>query len=149
VTPRPATRIDIVGPGAFGWRSGGTTYNQRLMAGLGELGVDVRDHVAPGAWPEGSAADRAALSALLRGIAADGGGTAIVDGLVGLGCPDELREAERAGLAVWVLVHSSLVDLAPSGTPDSGASNTPPSRSPRASSRRASSRRAASPSGMG
>ncbi|WP_234865164.1 glycosyltransferase family 4 protein [Sinomonas albida] len=118
MTPRPATRIDVVGPGAFGWRSGGTTYNQRLMAGLRELGVDVREHVAPGAWPEGSAADRAALSALLRGIAADGGGAAIVDGLVGLGCPDELREAERAGVAVWVLVHSSLVDLAPSGTPD-------------------------------
>ncbi|WP_422935493.1 glycosyltransferase family 4 protein [Sinomonas sp. P47F7] len=116
--PPSAVRIDVVGPGALGWKSGGLTYNERLIAGLRELGVDVREHVAPGAWPEGSAADRAALAALLRSIAADGGGAAIVDGLVGLGCPDELREAERAGLAVWVLVHTSLVDLAPSAGPD-------------------------------
>lgn len=105
-------RIDVVAAAPLGWNSGGSVYNDRLVAALGEVGVDVRSYHLAGDWPEGSAADRERLASLLLSIVGDGGRVAIVDGLVGLGCPDEVAEAERAGLGVWLLVHVALADLA-------------------------------------
>ncbi|WP_334170249.1 glycosyltransferase family 4 protein [Sinomonas sp.] len=105
-------RIDFVAAAPLGWNSGGTVYNDRLVSALRDAGVSVRAYSLAGDWPEGSAADRERLASLLLGLAGDCGRVVIVDGLVGLGCPDEIAEAEGAGLSVWLLVHVSLADLA-------------------------------------
>lgn len=105
-------RIDLIAAAPLGWNSGGSVYNDRLVAALRGTGISVRAHSLTGDWPEGSAADRERLASLLLGLAGDAGRVVIVDGLVGLGCPDEIAQAERAGVAVWLLVHVSLADLA-------------------------------------
>ncbi|MCH6471710.1 glycosyltransferase family 4 protein [Sinomonas terrae] len=115
MTPSPPempARIDFVAAAPLGWNSGGSVYNERLIAALRGAGVTVHAYSLTGDWPEGSAADRERLASLLLGLAGDAGRVVIVDGLVGLGCPDEIAQAERGGVAVWLLVHVSLADLA-------------------------------------
>lgn len=107
-----AERIDLVAAAPLGWRSGGSVYNERLVDALRHNGVSVHAYSLAGDWPEGSSADRERLASLLLGLASDGSRAVIVDGLVGLGCPDEIAQAQRAGVAVWLLVHVSLADLA-------------------------------------
>jgi glycosyltransferase involved in cell wall biosynthesis len=104
--------IAVIAAAPLGWNSGGSVYNDRLVAALRDTGMDVDSYSLAGDWPEGSGADRERLASLLLGLAHDGCRVAIVDGLVGLGCPDEIAQAERAGIAVWLLVHVSLADLA-------------------------------------
>ncbi|WP_138443990.1 glycosyltransferase family 4 protein [Sinomonas susongensis] len=105
-------RIDLVAAAPLGWNSGGSVYNDKLVAALRDAGIAVHAYSLTGDWPEGSAADRERLASLLLGLAGDGGRVVVVDGLVGLGCPDEIAQAERAGIEVWLLVHVSLADLA-------------------------------------
>lgn len=108
----PAERIGFVAAAPLGWNSGGSVYNDRLVAALGEAGIGVPAFTVAGDWPEGSGADRERFASLLLGLAGEGCRAVIVDGLVGLGCPDEIAQAERAGIRVWLLVHVSLADLA-------------------------------------
>ncbi|MEA5456435.1 glycosyltransferase family 4 protein [Sinomonas sp. JGH33] len=115
----PAVRLDLVVPAPLAWRSGGSAYNERLADALAAAGVDVRTHPAAGAWPVGSSADRARLRRVFREIADDGGARLLVDGLVGLGCPGEIAEAQRWGLAVWLLVHMPIGEMPDAAGPGS------------------------------
>ena len=119
--------LRFVVPEGLGYASGGTMYNSHVAEALRSLGVTVNVVGVPGAWPVGSAADRRRLAAAL-----DPAHDAIlVDGLLALGAPGEIRAAarrslpmtargssqdaapstgSRVGPAVGILVHMSLAD---------------------------------------
>lgn len=90
-------------PGAV--PSGGTLYDERVMAAWSRLGVPYRDVPLPGPWPHPDAAARARLAAAL---AEAGPGPVLLDGLVGSCCPSELADAARAGADLTLLVHLPL-----------------------------------------
>ncbi|MCD2196746.1 glycosyltransferase family 4 protein [Actinomycetospora endophytica] len=84
--------------------SGGNVYDRRVLRGLRELGIDVVEHLLPGAWPRGEAA---AVANVLDDV--PDAGSVLLDGLVACGVPDALApHADR--LRLVVLVHLPLAD---------------------------------------
>ena len=82
--------------------SGGNLYDRRVCDELTVLDWTVHERAVPGAWPNGSRADRAVLDQHL-GTFADRS-LVVVDGLVGSAAPDVLvRHARR--LRLVLLVH--------------------------------------------
>jgi glycosyltransferase involved in cell wall biosynthesis len=106
--------IVLVVPGDVAAPTGGNVYDLALAEALRRDGTPVRVLPAPGAWPVGSVGDRAGLlRALLAGGEADAAAEGrraivLVDGLVGAGAPQAIRDAVTAGTDVWVLVHLPL-----------------------------------------
>lgn len=100
---------DLPGP------SGGTLYNEAVMEALRDGGHCVSVSAVPGAWPLPTVADRRVLSNTLA--SQSGTGPVIVDGIVGLAAPDEIRAAVDVGTTVHLLVHS-LLTADPGMTPD-------------------------------
>ena len=131
-TGHPArTALRFVVPEGLGYASGGNVYNERLAEALRGLGVAVEVRGVPGAWPVGTAEDRARLAGALAGgqearhgdaddggrpaagaRADDGGVHLLVDGLLACGAPEETAraaaEAEARGARLGILVHMSL-----------------------------------------
>lgn len=85
--------------------SGGNTYDRRLCTGLTALGLCVREHLLPGAWPTPQSDDVATLTATLHAVPA--GATVLVDGLVASAATDVVTAA-TARLRVVVVVHLPL-----------------------------------------
>lgn len=81
--------------------SGGTLYDERVLREWRGTRVPHRDVPVPGSWPEPDAADRQRLARELR----DAPGPVLVDGLVGGSVPDELADAEAAGIPLFLLIH--------------------------------------------
>lgn len=105
--------IRLLVPGNIRHSSGGNVYNARLVAGLRELGAEVHVISVEGSWPEGSADERRRLGGLLGSWeSGKGPGSAlvIIDGLVAVGAPDELKSAVTAGRQIWVLVHMPVLE---------------------------------------
>ncbi|GIJ26666.1 glycosyl transferase [Micromonospora qiuiae] len=82
--------------------SGGNGYDRRICAGLAATGWTVREHPVPGAWPEASPAEHAALAQVLTGLPDDA--LVLVDGLVASVTPDALAAHARR-LRLVALVH--------------------------------------------
>ncbi|WP_425310332.1 glycosyltransferase family 4 protein [Ammonicoccus fulvus] len=83
--------------------SGGGVFNARLAEALTVRGWAVDERRIAGDWPSPEPEQRAAVAEALRGE-----GPALVDGLIGSVCPDELEAAVAAGVSVIVLVHLPL-----------------------------------------
>lgn len=88
---------DLPGP------SGGTHYNEAVIAALRSLGHHVDVRAIPGAWPRPSDADREAFSEAL-GVS----GPVFVDGILALAASEAVQTAAAGGASVHVLVHSLL-----------------------------------------
>lgn len=97
--------IVVVRPEAGGAPSGGTLYDERLMAAWARLGVPHRDVALPGPWPFPDADARARVASALAAAAGD---RVLLDGLVGSACPRELADAARAGTELTLLSHLPL-----------------------------------------
>ncbi|GHG59508.1 glycosyl transferase [Sinomonas cellulolyticus] len=116
VHPEHSETLRLVVPGGLGYSSGGTVYNKALLTELHRLGVPARETTVSGEWPVGSTADRARLA---RALDPKGSGEAapesiLVDGLIALGAPDEVRAGAHAcaesGTVLGILVHMLLTD---------------------------------------
>ncbi|MFI7483514.1 glycosyltransferase family 4 protein [Kocuria sp. M1R5S2] len=101
----PVPAVDVVMPDDAR-PTGGSLYDQRLVAALHGLGHRARTVPVAGSWPRPDAADRAGLRAALGGPVP--GRTVLLDGLVGCAAPDVVEDAVRAGIPVHVLVHLPL-----------------------------------------
>ncbi|NOJ60412.1 glycosyltransferase family 4 protein [Arthrobacter sp. 260] len=97
--------LTLVDPGAPG-PSGGTIYNDRLAAALGDAGHRVTMILVRGDWPNASAHHHRVLAAALRDVPA--GSVVLVDGLMASAAPEAVRAAVDAGVIVWVLLHLPL-----------------------------------------
>jgi len=83
--------------------SGGTHYNEAVIAALRRLGHHVEVRSIPGAWPRPGTADRVALrNAMCRP------GAILVDGIMALAAPESVHGAVDGGASVHVMVHSLL-----------------------------------------
>lgn len=100
---------DLSGP------SGGTHYNRAVIGALQEIGHRVTVCPVGGAWPWPTAENRRALAEALA--LHDGTGPIIVDGIIGLAAPEEIRVAVGVGTMVHLLVHS-LLTADPGLTPE-------------------------------
>jgi glycosyltransferase involved in cell wall biosynthesis len=102
------TPVHVVVPDDAAVRpSGGSAYDERIIAGLAAAGRDVRTHFVPGAWPRPHAAAPAALAAEVAGV--PDGSLVVVDGLIASAAPEVLvPESGRIGLVV--LVHMPVPD---------------------------------------
>lgn len=129
MSPGPVLRLVV--PVGLGYASGGTVYNMRLAQALRVLGIVVDSVGVPGAWPVGEPRDRARLAAALapedasaHDAAPRRSGPVLIDGLLALGAPEEVRAAARmaveSGTTLGILVHMSLAD-APGLTPEQAA----------------------------
>ncbi len=85
--------------------SGGNAYDRRVIDGLAVLGWTVREHAAPGGWPEPDTAARDRVGALLAAV--PDGDLVVVDGLVASTVP-EVLVPESARVRLVVLVHLPL-----------------------------------------
>jgi glycosyltransferase involved in cell wall biosynthesis len=97
------TTVHVVVPDDDAVRpSGGTSYDERICAGLAAAGWDVRVHPVPGGWPRPAAA---ALTDLAGAVASvPDRGLVVVDGLVA-SAASALLAAESARVRLVVLVH--------------------------------------------
>lgn len=111
-SPR-ADRAFIV-PADLGGPSGGSAYNDAVIAALRADGVDVVEHRVPGAWPRPTEADLDALAGVLASAR-----EVVVDGIVACAAPDRIADAVAAGIRVVILVHLPLP--AESGLSDADA----------------------------
>ncbi len=82
--------------------SGGNGYDRRICVGLVEAGWSVREHAVPGAWPQPSPAEQAALAEVFAGLPDDA--LVLVDGLVASVVPEVLAGYARR-LRLVALVH--------------------------------------------
>lgn len=96
--------ITFARPASGGVPSGGTLYDERVLAAWTRQGVACRDVVLPGSWPFPDAPARAALAQALE----EAPGPVVVDGLVGSCCPGELASAAARGVPVTLVVHLPL-----------------------------------------
>lgn len=90
-------------PGDLPGPSGGLTYNHRVLAGWGSMGLDVEEVAVPGGWPDPSPADREFLAQRLSQHR-----RVLIDGIIASAAPEELAEAARAGTRIAMLVHLPL-----------------------------------------
>jgi glycosyltransferase involved in cell wall biosynthesis len=90
--------------------SGGNTYDRQVCRGLAERGWKVREHVAPGDWPDRTPAAEESLSRLLAGL--PNAALVLLDGLVASGVPAVLTTESRR-LRLVVLVHLPLGEAEP------------------------------------
>jgi len=90
-------------PGDLDRPTGGNRFDRQLTTALTRLGTAVELRPVPGAWPVGSAADRARL-----GDALGSSRPVLVDGLLASGAPEQVQDAVRGGGRVHVLVHLPL-----------------------------------------
>ena len=97
------------------WRSelpsGGNRYDDRLTAGLRELGFDLREYPVTGAWPLPEEEDRRALTDLLTGER-----HWLIGNIVASAVPEAIAAAAQAGARVTVLMHYFPADD-PAGSP--------------------------------
>ncbi|WP_026552349.1 glycosyltransferase family 4 protein [Arthrobacter sp. H20] len=110
--------LTLVIPAALGGPSGGSIYNDRLAAALGNAGHRVKTIAVPGAWPNGSPRDHETLAAAIRQepVAQDSvvpdsvtqNSVVLVDGIMASAAPEAISTAVNAGITVWVLVHLPL-----------------------------------------
>ncbi|MFV2100930.1 glycosyltransferase family 4 protein [Micromonospora sp. LOL_024] len=82
--------------------SGGNGYDRRICAGLADAGWSVRERAVPGAWPDPTPAERAAVAHLLAGL--PDAALILIDGLVASVVPDALAAHARR-LRLVALVH--------------------------------------------
>jgi glycosyltransferase involved in cell wall biosynthesis len=104
------TRVHVVMPAGVddaSRPSGGNLYDRRLCDGLAARGLDVREHLVPGAWPWPDPGARRALREALASV--PDGDAVVVDGLLASTSPDALVPESRR-LRVVVLVHMPLCD---------------------------------------
>ncbi len=85
--------------------TGGNVYDRRLIAGLIELGTDLREYRVGGTWPHVSATERAALAVLLEHEQ-----DWLIDAIVAFAAPEVIAAAVDSGRRVVVLVHSFMAD---------------------------------------
>ena len=85
--------------------TGGTVYNQALVAELRSGGIDVRLHALAGPWPAGDAISHDQLERALRQAPAS-----LVDGIVACGAPDVLAAAVGAGHLIIIVLHLPISD---------------------------------------
>ena len=85
--------------------TGGTVYNQALVAELRSVGIDVRLHALAGPWPAGDAISHTQLERALRQAPAS-----LVDGIVACGAPDALAAAVGAGHLIIIVLHLPISD---------------------------------------
>ena len=107
------TRLHLVVPDSVAdplRPSGGNAYDRRVCAGLTATGWQVREHLAPGDWPDPDAAALAALADTLAAI--PDGALVLVDGLIASAVPDIVVPAARR-LVLVVLVHMPLGEAPP------------------------------------
>jgi len=102
-------------PGPLEARTGGTLYDRRMAAGLGEFGWRVEVHEVEGRFPDADARARTSLDGTLSSIAATAGGRGgktspvVIDGLAMGALPGVIRShADR--LSILALVHHPLAD---------------------------------------
>lgn len=100
------TRLALVVPADLEAPTGGNRYDQALARALGELGAEVEQRPAPGAWPVATEPEQDRLAELLRAAGADG--PVLVDGLLACGAPGPVAAAVAAGARVFILVHLPL-----------------------------------------
>ena len=85
--------------------TGGTVYNQALVAELRSGGIDVRLHALAGPWPAGDTISHTQLERALRQTPAS-----LVDGIVACGAPDALAAAIGAGHLIIIVLHLPISD---------------------------------------
>jgi len=85
--------------------TGGTVYNQALVAELRSGGIDVPLHPLAGPWPAGDAISHARLERALRRAPAS-----LVDGIVACGAPDVLAAVVGAGHLIIIVLHLPISD---------------------------------------
>lgn len=101
-TSRVADRAFVV-PADLGGPSGGSAYNDAVLAALRAGGTHVAEFRVAGAWPRPSRSD---LEILARALShAD---EVVVDGIVACAAPRQIRDAVASGIRVVVLVHLPL-----------------------------------------
>ncbi|MCX7892136.1 MAG: glycosyltransferase family 4 protein [Burkholderiales bacterium] len=99
--------LDFVLPGDPATLTGGYEYGRRAVAGLRDLGWDVRVHSLDASFPAPTAAALAHARRTLAGIPS--GGLVLVDGLA-LGAMPDVAAAEASRLALCALVHHPLAE---------------------------------------
>lgn len=87
--------------------SGGNHYDRRVCSGLSALGWSVREHLAPGGWPQPDPAACHRLAGVLASLA--DGALVLLDGLIA-SCVPRLLEREAARLRLVALMHMPLDD---------------------------------------
>ncbi len=104
------TTVHVVVPDDHAVRpSGGSSYDERMIAGLAGTGWDVREDAVPGGWPR---PDTAALAHLAGAVASvPDGGLVVVDGLVASAAAAVLVP-EAARVRLVVLVHMPVPESA-------------------------------------
>lgn len=101
----PVPVLDVVAPGD-GRPTGGSLYDQRLVAALRRTGHTARLVTVAGDWP---CPDDAARSRLRTVLATPSPGrTVLLDGLLGCAAPEVVDGAVRSGVPVHVLMHLPL-----------------------------------------
>jgi glycosyltransferase involved in cell wall biosynthesis len=88
---------DLPGP------SGGLNYNRRVLQIWRSQGLDVAEEPVSGAWPFPDEQARQELAHTLRRHC-----SVLVDGIIAAAAPDEIAQAQAAGVEVSVLMHLPL-----------------------------------------
>lgn len=99
--------LDFVVPGPLHQLTGGYVYDARVVAGLRDLGWDVRVHELPGRFPDADEEATRALSTLLESL--PDAARVVVDGLAMGGLPEPI-EAHGGRLRIVSMLHHPLAE---------------------------------------